>query len=202
MAVEQRSPAVCNDSNKKEGKGDMTKTPISLQDLRRSLYIKAKTEPVWRFWGLYVHVCKMETLREAYLMAQKKTGLRDLTGSRSRLSKKAEGRVFFSRFETNWSQTRIDPCEHGRRRYRRTGERRSASSRFPRSAIVWSREHSSASWNRSSKLIFNRGRMDTDRNGQRMKRYTEWPKRLIREKPASSILICEPTSIMCSITCC
>src|SRR3984893_16780713 len=56
MAVEQRSPAVCNDSNKKEGKGDMTKTPISLQDLRRSLYIKAKTEKVWRFWGLYVHV--------------------------------------------------------------------------------------------------------------------------------------------------
>jgi hypothetical protein len=35
--VEQRGPAVGNDSNKKEGKGDMTKTPISLQDLRRSL---------------------------------------------------------------------------------------------------------------------------------------------------------------------
>jgi len=30
----------------------------------------------------------------------------------------------------------------------------------------------------------NRGRMDTDRNGQRMKRYTEWPKRLIRRKPS------------------
>jgi len=28
----------------------MTKTPISLQDLRRRLYIKAKTEPLWRFW--------------------------------------------------------------------------------------------------------------------------------------------------------
>ncbi len=45
----------------------MTKAPISLQDLRRSLYVKAKAEPSWRFWGLYVHVCKMETLREAYL---------------------------------------------------------------------------------------------------------------------------------------
>ena len=29
----------------------MTKAPISLQDLRRRLYIKAKAEPVWRFWG-------------------------------------------------------------------------------------------------------------------------------------------------------
>jgi len=48
----------------------MTNTPISLQDLRRSLYVKAKAEPSWRFWGLYVHVCKMETLREAYQMAR------------------------------------------------------------------------------------------------------------------------------------
>ncbi len=44
----------------------MTKAPISLQDLRRSLYVKAKAEPAWRFWGLYVHICKMETLREAW----------------------------------------------------------------------------------------------------------------------------------------
>ena len=29
MAVEPRGPAVCSDSNKKEGKGEMTKAPIS-----------------------------------------------------------------------------------------------------------------------------------------------------------------------------
>ena len=80
MAVERRGPAVCNDSNKKEGTGDMTKTPISVQDLRRRLYIKAKAEPAWRFWGLYVHVCKMETLREAYLMAKKNDGAPGLDG--------------------------------------------------------------------------------------------------------------------------
>src|SRR6267154_515770 len=80
MAVERRGPAVCNDSNKKEGKGDMTKTPGSLQDLRRSLYIKAKAEPAWRFWGLYVHVCKMETLQEAYGMAKKNDGAPGIDG--------------------------------------------------------------------------------------------------------------------------
>jgi RNA-directed DNA polymerase len=80
MAVERRGPAVGNDSNKKEGKGDMTKTPISLQDLRRSLYIKANAEPAWRFWGLYVHICKMETLHEAYGMAKKNDGAPGIGG--------------------------------------------------------------------------------------------------------------------------
>ena len=47
----------------------MIKASIDLQDLRRRLYVKAKAEPSWRFWGLYVHVCKMETLREAYALA-------------------------------------------------------------------------------------------------------------------------------------
>ncbi len=80
MAVERRGPAVGSDSNKKEGKGGMTKTPISLQDLRRSLYVKAKAEPTWRFWGLYVHVCKMETLQEAYWMAKSNDGAPGIDG--------------------------------------------------------------------------------------------------------------------------
>jgi len=78
--VERRGPAVCKGSNKKEGKGEMRKAPISLQDLRRSLYVKAKAEPPWRFWGLYVHVCKMETLREAYQMARSNDGAPGIDG--------------------------------------------------------------------------------------------------------------------------
>jgi RNA-directed DNA polymerase len=58
----------------------MIKAPISLQDLRRSLYIKAKAEPTWRFWGLYVHVCKMETLQEAYRMAARNNGAPGIDG--------------------------------------------------------------------------------------------------------------------------
>src|SRR5258708_16968115 len=58
----------------------MIKTPISLQDLRRRIYVKAKTEPTWRFWGLYVHVCKMETLQEAYQMAKSNKGAPGIDG--------------------------------------------------------------------------------------------------------------------------
>jgi RNA-directed DNA polymerase len=80
MSVEQRGPAVCNGSNNTGGKGEMTKAPISLQDLRRSLYVKAKAEVTWRFWGLYVHVCKMETLHEAYQMAKSNDGAPGIDG--------------------------------------------------------------------------------------------------------------------------
>jgi RNA-directed DNA polymerase len=58
----------------------MTKTPISLQGLRKSIYIKAKAEPTWRFWGLYVHVCKEEALREAYALAKKNDGAPGIDG--------------------------------------------------------------------------------------------------------------------------
>ena len=58
----------------------MITTPVSLQDLRWSLYVKAKAEPTWRFWGLYVHVCKMETLREAYQMAKSNDGAPGIDG--------------------------------------------------------------------------------------------------------------------------
>src|SRR5580765_4821379 len=80
MRMERRDLAVCSDSNNMEGRGEMTKAPISLQDLRRSLYVKAKAEPAWRFWGLYVHVCKMETLREAYRMARSNGGAPGIDG--------------------------------------------------------------------------------------------------------------------------
>ncbi|MHC2374932.1 hypothetical protein ACVIQT_009629 [Bradyrhizobium diazoefficiens] len=58
----------------------MTKAFIDLQDLRRRIYVKAKAEPSWRFWGLYVHVCKMETLRAAYEMAKENDGAPGIDG--------------------------------------------------------------------------------------------------------------------------
>ena len=58
----------------------MIKTPIKLQDLRRKIYTKAKADTAWRFWGLYVHVCKVETLNEAYLLAKKNNGAPGIDG--------------------------------------------------------------------------------------------------------------------------
>ena len=72
--MERRSPAVCKVSDHKEGKDEMTKASIDLQDLRRRIYVKAKAETSWKFWGLYVHVCKLETLREAYALAKTNDG--------------------------------------------------------------------------------------------------------------------------------
>jgi RNA-directed DNA polymerase len=78
--MERRGPAVCNVLNNMGGKDEMTKTSVNLQDLRRGLYVKAKAEPSWRFWGLYVHVCKMETLREAYELARINNGAPGIDG--------------------------------------------------------------------------------------------------------------------------
>jgi RNA-directed DNA polymerase len=74
MSAEQRDPAAGNACVEMEGRGEMIKAPMDLQDLRRRLYVKAKAEPSWRFWGIYVHVCKLETLREAYRLAKKNNG--------------------------------------------------------------------------------------------------------------------------------
>jgi len=58
----------------------MTAAPISLQDLQRRLYVKAKAEKDWRFWGLYVHVGKLETLRAAYATAKQNDGAPGIDG--------------------------------------------------------------------------------------------------------------------------
>ena len=48
----------------------MTKTPSSLQELRRRIYRKAKSDQTHRFWGIFVHITKIETLEEAYRIAR------------------------------------------------------------------------------------------------------------------------------------
>ena len=80
MSAERSGPAAENTGVKTEGRGEMTKAPVELHDLRRRLYVKAKTEPSWRFWGIYVHVCKIETLQEAYALTKANDGAPGVDG--------------------------------------------------------------------------------------------------------------------------
>jgi RNA-directed DNA polymerase len=43
----------------------VTTAPIRLPDLRRRLYVQAKADKAWRFWGLDVQVGTWETLQAA-----------------------------------------------------------------------------------------------------------------------------------------
>jgi len=58
----------------------MRTPPVSLQDLRRRIYITAKADTTKRFWGLYVHVAKLETLRAAYALAKRNNGAPGIDG--------------------------------------------------------------------------------------------------------------------------
>jgi RNA-directed DNA polymerase len=60
----------------------MTKAPISLQELQRRIYRKAKSDSTHRFWGIFVHITKMETLQEAYRQAKKNGGAPGIDGKR------------------------------------------------------------------------------------------------------------------------
>ena len=59
----------------------MTNAPISLQDLRRRIYRKAKSDESHRFWGLFAHIAKIETLEEAYRAAQRNGGAPGIDGA-------------------------------------------------------------------------------------------------------------------------
>jgi RNA-directed DNA polymerase len=58
----------------------MTKALDDLQDLRRRIYRKAKSEKTHRFWGLFVHVTKRQTLEEAYRIAKGNRGAPGIDG--------------------------------------------------------------------------------------------------------------------------
>jgi len=52
----------------------MTKPTISLQALRAAIGHRAKSVPAHRFWGMHVHLTKIDTLEAAYLEAKRNGG--------------------------------------------------------------------------------------------------------------------------------
>jgi len=87
----------------------MTKTPISVQDLRRRIYVKAKAEPTWRFWGLYVHVCKKETLQEAYQMAKSNNGAPGIDGVTFEAIEESGAEGFLKQIQDELDQNTYQP---------------------------------------------------------------------------------------------
>lgn len=58
----------------------MIKPSVNLRELRRRIYRKAKAEKTRRFWDLYVHMCKPETLRAGYQAAKANDGTPGIDG--------------------------------------------------------------------------------------------------------------------------
>jgi RNA-directed DNA polymerase len=156
----------------------MIKTPISLQDLRRSLYVKAKAESTWRFWGLYVHVCKMETLREAYQMAKKNNGAPGIDGVTFEAIEESGVEMFLQQIRDELVTNTYRPTPVRRKEIPKDGGNKVRVLSIPSIRDAWFKVRLSSSWSRSSKLIFNRGLMATGQNGQPIKRSTGWHKRL------------------------
>jgi RNA-directed DNA polymerase len=92
----------------------MIKAPISLQDLRRRIYAKAKAEPSWRFWGLFTHICKRETLREAYRLAKEKNGAPGRDGVTFEAIEAAEAEAFLEQIRHELVQGTYRPMRYRR----------------------------------------------------------------------------------------
>src|SRR5437773_2249548 len=80
MPVERGTLLFCTSCDDTGGRGGMTTTPVSLQDLRRRIYVTAKADKTKRFWGLYVHVVKRETLKTAYALVKRNNGAPGIDG--------------------------------------------------------------------------------------------------------------------------
>ena len=180
----------------------MIKTPISLQDLRRSLYVKAKAESTWRFWGLYVHVCKMETLREAYQMAKKNNGAPGIDGVTFEAIEESGVEMFLQQIRDELVTNTYRPTRVRRKEIPKDGGNKVRVLSIPsiRDRVVQG----------ALKLILEpifEADFQPGSYGYRPKRTAHQAvnrvaQAIVRERPASSILICEPTLTTCGMICC
>jgi len=128
MAVSKGALLLVATLTKRKAKGEITKTPISLQDLRKSLYVRRRQNRL-AFWGLYVHVCKMET-SGSLQMANSNDGAPGIDGvTLMKPSRKWSGE--FSETDSGQLvQAHVSTMRVRKRRFRKTGPR-SAFFPFP-----------------------------------------------------------------------
>ena len=92
----------------------MTKAPISLQELRWRIYRKAKSDKTHRFWGLFVHVTKTETLEEAYRIARGNGGAPGIDGQSFEDIETAGRRAFLAAVREDLVTGRYKPMPNRR----------------------------------------------------------------------------------------
>ena len=160
----------------------MTKASGSLQDLRRRLYVKAKAEPSWRFWGLYIHVCKRETLREAYRLAKRNDGAPGIDGVTFDAIEAEGVEEFLEQLREELVQRRYRPQRARKVEIPKEGGKvRPLSIPSIRDRVV--QGALSSSWNRSLRRTFNRGRLATGRRSRRMPPSGASRRRFSRARP-------------------
>ena len=143
----------------------MINAPINLQDLRRRIYVKAKTEPTWRFWGLYVHVCKKETLQEAYEMAKSNDGAPGIDGVTFEAIEESGVESFLKQIQDELVNHTYQPIPVRKKEIPKDGGTKVRVLSIP-AIRGWFREHLSSSWSQSLKPISNRDRAATVLNDQ------------------------------------
>jgi RNA-directed DNA polymerase len=150
---------------------------IGLQDLRRRLYVKAKAEKHGRFWGLYVHVAKPETLRAAYAVAKKNNGAPGLDGVTFEAIEAAGVEAFLGQLRDELVSRTYRPLRNRRVGIPKDGGRvRVLGIPAIRDRVVQGRSNSS--WSPSSRRTSTRGRTAIAPSGRRMRRWRGWPRRL------------------------
>jgi RNA-directed DNA polymerase len=151
----------------------MTKASVNLQDLRRRIYVKAKAEKSWRFWGLYVHVCKMETLREAYALAKQNDGAPGVDGVTFEAIETQGVDGFLEQIWNELNQRNYVPLPARKQEIPKDGGKvRVLSIPAIRDRVV-----QSSYWSLSSRQTSNRDRLDIVPSGQLMTRLIVWPER-------------------------
>ena len=65
---------------RKEGKDEMIKASIDLQDLRRRIYVKVKAETSWKFWDYMSMSASWKRYAKRMRWPKRTTGLREVTG--------------------------------------------------------------------------------------------------------------------------
>jgi RNA-directed DNA polymerase len=106
-----------------ERQGGMIKPTISLQELRTRIANRAKSAPTHRFWGLFVHIAKLETLEAAYLGAKRNGGAPGEDGITFEQIESAGRREFLRAIASELHEDRYRPLPYRRREIPKGGGR-------------------------------------------------------------------------------